>query len=140
MFLCQQNPQGLGILDPAVEGHPLPALPFPIHEDYLLPAVTPPNLAVTQVSPISVLANPYTSPALSILQRRLENASSNVAVLTPLPSQTNEEVEDISAPLTRMEMNEIECGFGEQPLEISGGLAATEEAVGLHVEDLITQV
>jgi hypothetical protein len=39
-----------------------------------------------------------------------------------------------------MEMTEMKEGFGEQPLEVNGGVAVTEEAVGLHVADLITQV
>lgn len=59
--------------------------------------------------------------------------------MTPLPGQTAEELESISAPLTPMEMSEMEVAFGKQPLEVSGGVAATEEAVGLHVADLTTQ-
>ena len=61
-------------------------------------------------------------------------------MLTPLPDQTDEEIEAISAPLTPMEVTEMERGFGEQPLEVTGGVAVTEEAVGLHVANLITQV
>jgi hypothetical protein len=88
--------------------------------------------------------NPYNPFQRTSLQRRLENASAKVrfetALLTPLPDQTPEELEIISAPLTLMEMNEMGGRFGEEPLEVSGGVAVTEEAVKLHVADLITQI
>jgi hypothetical protein len=78
------------------------------------------------------------------LQRRLGNDSANVrfeaAALTPLPDQTAEELESIGSSLTEMEMSEMEGRFGSKPLEVRGGVAVTEEAVGLHVADLITQV
>lgn len=58
------------------------------------------------------------------------------AIQTPLPLQSAEEL----TTLTPMEKNEIDDGsFGSEPLEVNHGIAVTEEAVGLHVPDLITQ-
>jgi hypothetical protein len=57
-----------------------------------------------------------------------------------LPDQTAEELEIIGAPLTPMEMNEMVGPFGEEPLALNGGVAVTEEAVELHVADLITHI
>jgi hypothetical protein len=59
--------------------------------------------------------------------------------LTPLPPQPADEPEKVSVPLTPMEKSEMEGYFGREPLEVSDGIAVTEEAVGLHVPDLITQ-
>ena len=68
------------------------------------------------------------------------NVRFEAALLTPLPDQTAEELEIISADFTEMEMEEMEDGqFGDKPLEVSGGVAVTEEAVEMHVADLITQ-
>lgn len=50
-----------------------------------------------------------------------------------------EELEKVSGPLTPMEEEELAGYFGREPLEVGGGIAVTEEAVGLHVADLITQ-
>jgi hypothetical protein len=80
--------------------------------------------------------------------RRRASTSGNVkfeiAVLTPLPAQTAEEVESIRTPLTpkecsKMEM-EVEVVFGGELLDGGDGVEVTgEEVVGLHVADLITQ-
>ena len=44
-------------------------------------------------------------------------------------------------PLTPMEEKEVVEGrFGEDPLEVKDGVAVTEEAVGLRVADVITQL
>ena len=48
--------------------------------------------------------------------------------------------EGAEAPLSEMELEESEMGFGDQPLELMDGVAMTEEAVGLHVPDVITHV
>jgi len=45
----------------------------------------------------------------------------------------------MSAPLTPMEKEEMELGFGSQPLVVRDGVAVTEEAVGERRADLITQ-
>jgi hypothetical protein len=44
-----------------------------------------------------------------------------------------------SGRLTPMEQNELDGTFGSAPLEVQDGVAVTEEAVELHVADLITQ-
>ena len=67
------------------------------------------------------------------------NVRFEAALLTPLPDQTAEELEIIGAPFTRMEMSELRGRFGEEPLEVSDGVAVTEEAVEMHIADLITQ-
>jgi hypothetical protein len=66
-----------------------------------------------------------------------------LARITPLPPPTPTEAASLmfEAPLTDMEEGEAEEGeFGAEPLEVRDGIAVTEEAVGLHVADLITQV
>jgi hypothetical protein len=58
------------------------------------------------------------------------------AMQTPLPPQSAEEL----TTSTPMEKNELDDGeFGSEPLEVNHGIAVMEEAVGLHVLDLITQ-
>jgi len=42
-------------------------------------------------------------------------------------------------PATQMEEQQSSGGFGAAPLELPEGIAVTEEAVELHVADLITQ-
>lgn len=104
------------------------------------------NPYITQSpNPVTYNANnPFYGPGRTSLQRRLESASANVrfetALLIPLPDQTEEELESISASLTPMEMNEIDHPFGEQPLDVADGVAVTEEGVEFHVADLIMQV
>lgn len=58
---------------------------------------------------------------------------------TPSISESGEELDTVSVPLTPMEKNEMQGYFGAGPLEVVDGIAVTEEAVGLHVPDLITQ-
>lgn len=62
------------------------------------------------------------------------------AHLVPLPEQTQDDITVTGAPLTPMEELELEDGvFGSAPLEVSGGVAVTEESVGLRVADVVTQ-
>lgn len=61
------------------------------------------------------------------------------AMKTPLPPQSAEELSTISAPLTPMEKVERAGFFGSEPLRVADGIAVTEEAVVLHVPDLIAQ-
>ena len=62
-----------------------------------------------------------------------------LALQTPLPAQSLEELALISGPPTPMEESERAGMFGSAPLDLQRGVAVTEEAVGLHVPDLITQ-
>ena len=66
--------------------------------------------------------------------------STTMASLIPLPPQTSEELASMSGPLTPMEENELHGSFGSAPLEVHHGVAVTEEAVELHVPDLITHI
>jgi len=68
-----------------------------------------------------------------------EVAESEIACLTPLPLATPDEQARLSGPLTQMEQTELNGRFGSAPLEVNNGVAVTEEAVGLHVPDVITQ-
>lgn len=63
-----------------------------------------------------------------------------LALHTPLPAQSTEELAIISGPPTPMEESEREGMFGSAPLDLQHGVAVTEEAVGLHVPDLIMQL
>ncbi|KAG9243700.1 hypothetical protein BJ878DRAFT_442845 [Calycina marina] len=45
----------------------------------------------------------------------------------------------VPLPATGMEKQEMSEGFGAEPLEVTEGMAVTEEAVDLHVADFITQ-
>lgn len=54
-----------------------------------------------------------------------------------MPDQKNEEV--VGLGQREVGLSEMERGFGEQPLEVSSGVAVTEEGVVLHVADLITK-
>jgi hypothetical protein len=47
--------------------------------------------------------------------------------------------EDVRVFLTSMEEEEQQGAFGSDPLELAEGIAVTEEAVELHVPDVITQ-
>ena len=48
--------------------------------------------------------------------------------------------ENAEKGLSEMERKEEVEGFGGEPLELKDGVALTEEAVELHVPDVITQV
>jgi len=65
------------------------------------------------------------------------NVRFEAALLTPLPEQTDEELESIA--FTPMEIGEIGGPFGGEPLDVSDGIAVTEEAVEMHVADVLTQ-
>ena len=82
------------------------------------------------------------------------NADVTLASMVPLPPYTSQQVSSIDSsskpmqlhlstnevPLTPMEEQEGEEGiFGSAPLEVVDGVAVTEESVGLHVPDVITQ-
>ena len=62
-----------------------------------------------------------------------------LALQTPLPVQSPEELALISGPPTPMEESERRGMFGSAPLDLERGVAVTEEVVELHVPDLITQ-
>jgi hypothetical protein len=63
-----------------------------------------------------------------------------VASQTALPEQTNAEINLIEIPLTPLEESGKDDGaFGWMPLSVSGGVAVTEEAVEMHVADVVTQ-
>jgi hypothetical protein len=65
----------------------------------------------------------------------------DVARATPLPPPTVEEEMFYSEYRTAMEEFEKEEGvFCGQPLDVAGGVAVTEEAVGFGTADVITQV
>lgn len=62
----------------------------------------------------------------------------DMASLTPLPPPTPTELATLDPPPTPMEEIEAADGeFGSEPLEVSKGIAVTEEAVGFHLADLI---
>lgn len=92
--------------------------------------------------------NPLTSnpPNPSLPKRTLRpkpnrsNLNLALAITTPLPSETVEELDDIEArrPLTPMEAKEAKQGvFGKLPLEVGDGVAVMEEGVGGHFADLM---
>lgn len=80
--------------------------------------------------------------SLQIHETRNPSAAAKfqLALFTPLPAQSPEELALISGPPTPMEESERVGMFGSAPLDLRRGVAVTEEAVGLHVPDLITQV
>lgn len=145
---------------------PQPA-PTPSRLPTMIPHPTP-QVQANQVQAIlpTSAANPYITQSTlpialsrhtnnncnsdrSALQRLLSSASANLrfetAALTPLPLQTAEELVlinagvEVGAVMTEMEIREVSGGFGRLPLEVSSGVAVTEEAVGLHAADLITR-
>jgi hypothetical protein len=74
-------------------------------------------------------------------RRNLSDAAKfELALQTPLPVQSPEELALITGPPTPMEESERTGMFGSAPLDLERGVAVTEEAVKLHVPDLITQL
>jgi hypothetical protein len=69
-----------------------------------------------------------------------DTAKFELALHTPLPVQSPEELALITGPPTPMEESERIGMFGSAPLDLERGVAVTEEAVKLHVPDLITQL
>lgn len=69
-----------------------------------------------------------------------KTAKFELALHTPLPVQSPEELALITGPPTPMEESERTGMFGSAPLDLKRGVAVTEEAVKLHVPDLITQL
>jgi hypothetical protein len=82
------------------------------------------------------------TPSIQTQQRPSLSGSSRfeLALHTPLPAQSPEELALISGPPTPMEESERIGMFGSAPLDLQHGVAVTEEAVELHVPDLITQL
>jgi hypothetical protein len=74
--------------------------------------------------------------------RDAHHAEERTAVTANGPTilQTGKVQNTVFMPLTSMEEEEEKLGaFGREPLELAGGTAVTEEAVELHVPDVITQ-
>jgi hypothetical protein len=67
--------------------------------------------------------------------RPQDSMSSTVDFQPKIPTSD----EDVRVFLTSMEEEEQQGAFGSDPLELAEGIAVTEEAVELHVPDVITQ-
>lgn len=106
-----------------------------------------PKSSTVSISPsVSSIDNTAQGQTFEIFLRHHSHAPSSsafdfdeeLAVQTPLPEQSSEELALIFAPLTPMEKSELGGFFGNAPLEVVNGVALKEEGVGLHVPDLIT--
>lgn len=95
---------------------------------------SPNNPEAKQLESPRIFPQTHRSRGLSVA------AKFELALHTPLPVQSLEELLLISGPPTPMEESERAGMFGSAPLDLQNGVAVTEEAVGLHVPDLITQL
>ena len=146
IFAGEEEPASISPLVPAETPmqQPLPTLQLPQGDD------DPDRTPTQRTFSLFPATNPYT-PALSprplpprpLLTHR-NSSTLRLALDTPLPHQTDEEVEimteEAHRPLTPMEKDEFEEGrFGSLPLEVGDGVAVLEESVELHDADVITQ-
>lgn len=145
---------GLGLFD----NNAIPLIPRPLPEPPASSSASPNSddagditdyhaFSIPQASYPRCQPPPFTEAELSELAFRAfqysttENMSTiELAIHSPLPPPTPTEVASFDVQLTPMEANEAEEGFGKDPLEVRDGIAVTEEAVGLHVADLIMQI
>jgi len=80
-----------------------------------------------------------TTPEPSLAPICSRNPDYATACYTPLPDPDNEERLSLTQPRTTMEETEKEEGiFGSEPLEVTEGIALTEEAVESGTADIMT--
>ncbi|KAF4634540.1 hypothetical protein G7Y89_g3569 [Cudoniella acicularis] len=96
-----------------------------------------PNLPNTKPH-LTISTNTYHPSRPELPLRQMPSFSR--ACTTPLPLSTAEEEELMGRPLTPMEKDEASKGkFGNLPLDVGTGVAVTEEGVGGHWADVVTQ-